>query len=315
VAEGGATASYAVCLRQQPSQNVVATPQPDAQQTTAPGSVTFTSSDWQLPKFVTVTAVDDAVDEGNHTGSIGHSLVTNDPAYAGFTLGGVTVNIADNDAVSNVPPNAVNDQANTTRPNAVVISVLANDSDGDGGVLSVVGVSQPAHGNVAISGGGQTVTYTPNAGYQGPDNFTYTISDGQGGSAMATVTVTVSPAAPPTGADIAIGLSVYVEGRDVRLTIQESNLGPNASIAPRIRVPLVGGLSYKKANGATCTVSVSQGYVECVRGRLNRNQTRSMSMLFRAAAPGTYTVSGQLVNQTADPNPSNNQASVSAIVQ
>ena len=38
-----------------------------------------------------------------------------------------------------------------------------------------------------------TVTYTPAANYFGPDSFTYTISDGRGGTASATVSITVSP--------------------------------------------------------------------------------------------------------------------------
>ncbi len=37
-----------------------------------------------------------------------------------------------------------------------------------------------------------TITYTPAANYTGADSFSYTIGDGQGGSATATVSVTVS---------------------------------------------------------------------------------------------------------------------------
>ena len=39
-----------------------------------------------------------------------------------------------------------------------------------------------------------TITFTPNAGYTGPASFSYTISDGRGGTATANVSLTVAPA-------------------------------------------------------------------------------------------------------------------------
>jgi hypothetical protein len=46
------------------------------------------------------------------------------------------------------------------------------------------------------------VLYTPDANYYGPDSFQYTIHDGRGGQATATVTVTVNPINdPPTAVD------------------------------------------------------------------------------------------------------------------
>ena len=49
----------------------------------------------------------------------------------------------------------------------------------------------PAHGTVTINAGG-TVTYSPAANYNGPDSFSYTVSDGHGGTATAAVSVTVT---------------------------------------------------------------------------------------------------------------------------
>ncbi len=73
---------------------------------------------------------------------------------------------------------------------ANAIDVLANDTDGlDGGeTLTVTAVTQGANGTVAITGGGTGVSYTPNADFFGADSFTYTISDGNGGTDTATVT-------------------------------------------------------------------------------------------------------------------------------
>jgi subtilisin family serine protease len=102
----------------------------------------------------------------------------------------------------NDPPVAVADNATTPYQTAVVISVLANDSDIDGGPLSVASVTSAAHGSVSTNG--TTVTYTPAAGWSGPDTFSYTASDGAGGQASATVSVTTS-APPPASTVMHIG--------------------------------------------------------------------------------------------------------------
>ena len=86
------------------------------------------------------------------------------------------------------------------------IDVLANDSDADGDALTITAVSAATHGTATVAG--THVDYTPAADFRGDDSFTYTISDGRGGSATATVHVTVgSPNQPP----IAGTLSVRVQ--------------------------------------------------------------------------------------------------------
>ena len=69
--------------------------------------------------------------------------------------------------------------------------MLANDSDPDGGALTVTQVSSAAHGTAAIVTGGQSVTYQSAAGLIGPDQFTYTVTDASGATATATVSVNV----------------------------------------------------------------------------------------------------------------------------
>jgi len=93
------------------------------------------------------------------------------------------------------PPQAVRDVVTTSYGRSVTISVLANDSDPDGDTLSILSVAQPPNGSVSVNG--TLLTYTPNPGFSGVDHFTYTISDGHGGTSTAAVTVTVTLAAPP----------------------------------------------------------------------------------------------------------------------
>jgi DNA gyrase/topoisomerase IV subunit B len=96
----------------------------------------------------------------------------------------VTVN-AVNDA-----PSANDDSATTDEDTAVIIAVLANDTDVDSAALTVTAVSDPPHGSVTTNG--TTVTYTPDPNFFGTDCFTYTASDGSL-SDVAQVCVTVAP--------------------------------------------------------------------------------------------------------------------------
>jgi hypothetical protein len=71
------------------------------------------------------------------------------------------------------------------------IAVLANGAiDLTPTRFVVTAVTQGANGSVTFTPTG--VSYTPAANYNGPDSFTYTIGDGHGGSAVATVFVTVT---------------------------------------------------------------------------------------------------------------------------
>lgn len=95
--------------------------------------------------------------------------------------------------LNNTPaaPDAVDDNAAVNEDSgANVIGVLANDTDANGDPLAVSAVTQGAHGSV--SNNGNSVSYTPDANYFGPDSFTYTVTDNVTGNDTATVFVNVA---------------------------------------------------------------------------------------------------------------------------
>ncbi len=100
----------------------------------------------------------------------------------------------------NTPPVAVNDAYTTTQDiplNVAAPGVLDNDIDGDS--LTALLDTGPAHGALSLNADG-SFTYTPTAGFDGADSFTYHANDGVSGSNIATVTINVTTAAstPPT---------------------------------------------------------------------------------------------------------------------
>jgi large repetitive protein len=110
--------------------------------------------------------------------------------------------------VTNPAPTATNDTAATNEDTPVTVDVLANDSDPDADPLTVTAATSP-NGTVVINPNG-TLTFTPAPNFNGPTTISYTISDGNGGTATATVTVnvapvndapTVTPIAPQTNPD------------------------------------------------------------------------------------------------------------------
>jgi hypothetical protein len=90
----------------------------------------------------------------------------------------------------NRPPVAADDSASTSPDVAAVIEVLANDTDPDGDPLALGSVGSAAHGAATAQTDG-SIRYVPGAGYEGSDTFSYTVSDGQGGTDTANVAITV----------------------------------------------------------------------------------------------------------------------------
>ncbi len=176
--------------------------------------------------------------------------------------------------VTNAPPTARPDVISTDEDRITRIDVLANDDD-PADPLTVVGVTQGAHGQVIINPDG-TLTYTPAANYSGPDSFGYVIDDGEGGRSSATVSlivaavadrpaVTASTAGGSEGAAFPVNLSaapVDLDGSEQLVSIRVSGVPAGARFNRGTLAGTVGGLGVwdlSPADLAGLTLTVPDG--------------------------------------------------------
>ena len=99
--EAGGSATFTVVLTSQPTASVTIglSSSNTAEGTVAPASVTFTNLNWNVAQTVTVTGVDDPLDDGNVAYSIVTAAATSgDAIYNGFNANDVAVTNTDNDA-------------------------------------------------------------------------------------------------------------------------------------------------------------------------------------------------------------------------
>ena len=97
----------------------------------------------------------------------------------------VLVSPANNDPVAN------DDVVATVKNAAVTFNPLDNDTDLDGDDIRFSGLVLPVNGTLIVNGD-MTITYTPNSNFVGGDNFSYQITDGNGGFSSAFIQINVA---------------------------------------------------------------------------------------------------------------------------
>ena len=154
----------------------------------------------------------------------------------------------------NDAPIAADDAATLEEDTVATIDVLANDSDVDLDVLTIVGVTAPLHGTaVAIAG---RIAYTPGANYHGADGFSYTIDDGHGAQATAAVALTITSVNDaPIAADVAASSA---DGDPVAIALVASDADDDPLSFAIAQPPAHGTLS--AVVGATVTYTPTAGF-------------------------------------------------------
>ncbi|RLV60291.1 retention module-containing protein [Parashewanella curva] len=162
----------------------------------------------------------------------------------------VTVNVNP----ANDAPDAVNDAITTDEDTPVTIDVLSNDSDVDGDSLTITGATvDAAQGTVTIDNG--QLVFNPVANFNGTATISYIISDGNGGTDTATVTVNVN--------------AVNDDPTDLTLS--------NTSVAENAVGAIIGAVGVNDVDdGDTHTYSVSDDRFEVINGQLKLKDGQSL---------------------------------------
>ena len=125
--EAGGAANFTVVLRSMPTANVTLTMESSniREGTVSPSVVTFTPQNWNIPKTVTMTGVDDSVDDGDVSYSVTTSVTGADPSYNNLVAPSIDLVNVNNDVSALVvtPTNGlVTSEAGGTATFTVVLS-------------------------------------------------------------------------------------------------------------------------------------------------------------------------------------------------
>jgi uncharacterized repeat protein (TIGR01451 family) len=130
--------------------------------------------------------------------------------------------------VTNGLPVADAKSVNTNEDEPVAITLSGSDPDVGDTLVTWTIATAPAHG--IVTGTGTARTYTPNQDYNGPDSFTYTVTDNEGGVSLpATVTITIAAVNDGPRAATALGNRNYVEGQSVNINLSSAFSDPEGN--------------------------------------------------------------------------------------
>ncbi len=168
-------------------------------------AVSATIAAGQTSLLVRTPIVNDAVFESAEDFTL-FTTVTAGTTTNGTASGTGTIN-------NNPLPTAVDDSFTTSEDSPVSIAAKTNDSDPTGDPLTITQVNGSAivaggaavavtNGTVNLNAAGTLLTFTPSSDFNGPASFTYTITDGHGGTSTATISGSVTAVNdPPTASN------------------------------------------------------------------------------------------------------------------
>lgn len=240
---------------------------------------------------LTATPASDSTFEGFSGDCAGTSCTVSMSAAAAVTATFAAVVAAE-------PPQAADDSYRLMQDDSLKVAapgVLVNDTDPEQGVLSAEVKTSTSHGALALTPDGG-FTYTPQTGFTGGDSFTYTVTDEQGLTATAVVTLDVAPTLPPKAPVLAVtattGTTDAVVGEPFTVAGNASNTGTAAATGVVLELTATAATIVGGTPAACSTVSPTA--MRCPLGDLAPGQTVPYELQLRADAPGTARVVARL---------------------
>lgn len=174
---------------------------------------------------------------------------------AGATSAGlITITLA------NLAPTAVNDTASTPVHTLVTLLPLANDNDPGNDTLFIQSIGVPSTGYAALSNDKLSIAYTPPEAFSGNVTLAYTVADGDGGTANATIVINV--AVPPNQPPVAVNDTLQaIAGAASMIDPRLNDSDPNghALTITEVTAPAHGTASIT-GSGTSITYIATSGY-------------------------------------------------------
>ena len=243
----GATATFTVVLKTQPTNNVVVSSVSTvpAQGTVAPATLTFTPANWNTPQTVTITGVDDLLGDRDQALKIEVTLTSSDTVYATIDPADVTVTVLDNE-----PHLVLGTEAPVFGIGGAAVGIngqaTITDADGgnyDGGSLTVtIATNGTANDRLEIR---HTGTAAGQVGVSGNEVSVGGVAVGTftGGSGATPLVVSFNTASSPATAQAVLrAITFRTEGASPSLAVRSLGLelldgdGGSVSATTQVRV-------------------------------------------------------------------------------
>ena len=246
------TDTYTVVLDTVPSASVVIAIESvgTAAVTVSPASLRFTTTNWNTAQTVTVTGVDDNVDQGNRSVTITHTATSDDTNYNGISIAPVTATVVDG-----APP------APATMPTIIITGGPSPITEGAAAVFTVSrsgAVTAPLTVLLRVretTTGGQDFVATAQEGVK-----TVTIPSGAATAPYTVPTVDDNTAEPDGMVTVTLNSSsAYLVGSPsaASVNVNDDDGGSPAPPSPAVTpvVSITGGGGITEGQAATFTVT------------------------------------------------------------